>query len=72
VGEKKKVVQHFGHKNLHDFLRNFFETERVRKEPGNLNFQTMLREVDFIAHKTKCVLWSSLGALLALTYADVY
>jgi hypothetical protein len=66
VGEKMKAVQNFVAKKLRDFV----ETERVRKKPAKLNFQTMLREVDFIAHNTKRVLWSSLGALLALTYAD--
>ncbi len=40
-------------------------------ERSRPNSKTMLREVDFIAHNTKRVLWSSLGALLALTYADV-
>ena len=67
VSENKKVIQNFVVKKLRDFV----ETERVRKKPAKLKFQTMLCEVDFIAHHTKRVLWSSLGALLALTYADV-
>ncbi len=49
VGEKKNVFQNFLAKKLRDFV----ETERVRKKQAKLDFQTMLREVDYIAHNTR-------------------